>query len=306
MCKMKKLLPLLLFLLACNFVFAANKTDDSTKPLTFFPVWTINDSVTFQGTIQWTVATADFNWSKEYINTQKFTVKAATDSSYILLWQAQGFPANIFQNYPGPMYDWFQEWSKGKTIDFMVKFDKRGVPKAILNSDSVRSFYLGMVDSFLTKLPSRDVAPLNKNSVKQSLMNLKQIIKAPNFANSFINSLYILFPFYGKSFVLNKEVKLKQYKKLSTLNFSVPIDYQSTLEKESESIYSLTSEQKVVPFDQWRIKPSNYSAIDFIYTDKLDFKYDSDNFWTVYALHSQTFERKSVKNNFVISYTKLK
>jgi hypothetical protein len=164
-----------------------------------------------------------------------------------------------------------------------------------------------MVDEFMKELPSRDVAPLDKEQVKQSLINLKNMyIPSEQLPNSFLSNLSLLFPLFGKTFYENQDLRVTQYNPLPGVNFSVPIRVHTQLIKESKNQYQLTSNKSVLPFNQWRIKPSGYASIDFDYSDSLDFKYDNANQWVTYAMHSMNYERSDYTDNFVITYTKVK
>jgi hypothetical protein len=300
------------FTLLLNFsmttVSAQNVTQKEEKPtILFAPQWKVNTTVKYQADLQKTVRQGDFHWTGNYNSIQQLTVKSVDDSSFVVLWKAQGFPINIFQDYPGPMYDWFQEWSKGKTVDLLIKFNNLGVPLSVLNPDSVRSFYMNMTDEFLKELPSHDVAPLDKEQVKQSLVNLKNIyIPSEQLPTNFLNNLSLLFPLFGKTFYEDQDLKVTQYNQLPGVNFSVPIQVHTQIEKTSDNQYHLISNKNVLPFNQWRIKPAGYTSIDFDYSDSLDFKYDNANQWVTYAMHSMNYERSDYTDNFVITYTKIK
>ena len=294
-----------LLFLAFNLPVSAQNEKKTT--ILFAPQWKLNTTVEYQADIEQTVTQGDFHWNGHYSNIQQFTVLAKDDSSYVVLWKAQGIPINIFQEYPGPMYDWFQEWSKGKTVDLKVKFNNLGVPVFVMNPDSVRSFYLTMVDEFINELPSHDVTPLKKEDVKQSLINMKNlVIPSPTFSSAFLNNLSVLFPLFGKTFYENQDLKVTQYLQLPGINFSVPIEVHTQLIKESENHYQLISNKSTLPFNQWRIKPAGYSAIDFVYSDSLDFKYDNEKQWVTYSMHAMNYERSNYTNNFVVTYTKVK
>lgn len=293
------------FLFFTNISVFAQNEDKPT--ILFAPQWKINTTAEYNVDIRQTITQGDFHWNANYSNAQHFTVKTKDDSSYVVLWRAEGIPINIFQDYPGPMYDWFQEWSKGKKLDLTVKFNNLGVPVFVMNPDSVSSFYLTMVDEFIKELPSRDVTPLKKDDVKQSLENLKNlVIPSKTFSTTLLNNLSVLFPFFGKTFYENQDLKLTQYLQLPGINFSVPIEVHTRLTKESGNHYQLISDKSVLPFNQWRIKPPGYSAIDFDYSDTLDFKYDNDIQWVTYSMHSMNYQRGNYTNNFVVTYTKVK
>ncbi|GET28614.1 hypothetical protein SD074_08160 [Prolixibacter sp. SD074] len=272
----------------------------------FAPDWKVNDSVKYEATIEKDVKQGNFAWVGNYKNTEKFKVVEVNDSIYVVNWEADGFPINVFQDYPGPMYDWFQEWSKGKTLNIKIRFNRLGAPLSIINADSLRYFYTNMVDEFLVELPSRNVTPLSKDAVKESLMNLKNLlIPAKTFQKVFLGNLNILFPLYGKTFYKNQDKKITHYKTLSTMEFSIPIVIHTKLLKLPDNNYQLTSTQSPLPFDEWRIKPSGYTSIDFSYADSLDFIYNTKVFWLNHAVHKTDFERNNSKNNTVITYTKI-
>ncbi|WP_036985109.1 hypothetical protein [Prolixibacter bellariivorans] len=245
-----------IFTLLLTFSMMTVSAQKEDKPtILFAPQWKVNTTIKYQADLQKTVKQGDFHWTGNYNSIQQLTVKSKDDSSFVVLWKAQGFPVNIFQDYPGPMFDWFQEWSKGKTVDLLIKFNNLGIPISVLNPDSVRSFYLNMVDEFLKKLPSRDVSPLDKEQVKQSLINLKNIyIPSEQLPTSFLSNLSLLFPLFGKTFYENQDLKVTQYTQLPGVNFSVPIQVHTQLMKESKEQYQLTSNKNVLPFNQWRIK----------------------------------------------------
>jgi len=297
-----------IFTLLLTFSMMTVSAQKEDKPtILFAPQWKVNTTIKYQADLQKTVKQGDFHWTGNYNSIQQLTVKSKDDSSFVVLWKAQGFPVNIFQDYPGPMFDWFQEWSKGKTVDLLIKFNNLGIPISVLNPDSVRSFYVNMVDEFLKKLPSRDVSPLDKEQVKQSLINLKNIyIPSEQLPTSFLSNLSLLFPLFGKTFYENQDLKVTQYTQLPGVNFSVPIQVHTQLMKESKEQYQLTSNKNVLPFNQWRIKPAGYTSIDFDYSDSLDFKYDNANQWVTYAMHSMNYERSDYADNFVITYIKVK
>ena len=279
---------------------------EKKQTILFAPKWKVNTTVKYRADLQKTVTQGKFHWTGNYNNIQQLTVKAVDDSSFVVVWKAQGFPINIFQDYPGPMYDWFQEWSKGKTLDLRVKFNSLGVPLSVLNTDSLRSFYTDMVNEFLKELPNHDVSPLDTAQVKQSLINLKELyIPSDKLADNFLNNLSLIFPLFGKRFYENQDLKVTQYTQLPGVKFSVPIQVHTQLTKEPKDQYQLVSEKSVLPFNQWRIKPSGYTAIDFDYSDSLDFKYDNAKQWITYAMHSMNYQRSDYTENFVITYTKV-
>ena len=301
------LLVIITILLLSAHASAKSVQDDKKSTVLFSPNWDVNTVVEYKSDIQRTIKQGDFVWNGDYSNIQKLTVKAKSDSGYVVIWQAEGFPVNIFQDFPGPMFDWFQEWSKGKKITLEVGFSNLGVPVSILNLDSVRTFYLNMADEFLNLLPSKELAPLKKDDVMQSLLNLKRIvIPSKAFSQMFLNNLNILFPFYGKTFYQNQDQKITNYKTMPSMSFVVPIEIHTLLKKDSQNIYQLTSTQTPLPFDKWRVKPNGYSSIDFTYSDTLDFKYDTSKQWLNYGMHSMNFERGNLADNFVITYTKVK
>jgi len=283
------------------------KAQDEKKPtILFAPNWKVNTTVVYKGEIQRSIKRDDYTWTGQYTSNQTLTVKAKTDSSYTVNWEAAGFPINVFQEFPGPMYDWFQEWSEGKKLNLKIRFSNLGVPVAVENIDSVRSFYQSMVDEFLKELASRDVSPLNKDRVKQSLLNMKTlVIPSDAFPQVFISNFNLLFPLYGKTFFANQNEKITDYRKLPTMGFAVPIQIHTQLSKKPNNIYQLTSNQAPLPYDKWRIRPSGYSSIDFDYTDSLDFQYDAVKQWINYAKHSMNFHRNNFSDNFTISYTKV-
>lgn len=289
------------------FNFSATAQREKKPTILFAPQWKVNTGVTYQADMQQTVTRGDFHWNANYSSEQQFTITAKDDSSFVVVWKAKGFPINIFQDYPGPMYDWFQEWSKGKELDIKIKFNNLGVPVSVLNPDYVRAFYISMVDEFLNKLPARDLTPLKPEEVKQSLLNLKNmVIPSEKFSNTLLSNLSILFPLFGKTFYENQDLKVTQYLRLPGLSFSVPLQVHTQLVKDSKEKYQLISEKRPLPFNQWRIKPAGYSAIDFDYSDSLHFKYDNNSQWLTYAMHSFTYKRSNYSDNFVITYTKVK
>lgn len=291
-------------------LFAINQTyaqKEKRPTILFTPQWNVNTTVAYQTDFQRMFRSNDFSWSGQYSDIEKLTVIAKTDSSFTLQWDATGYPVNIFQDFPGPMVDWFQEWNKGKEVKLLIRFSNLGVPASIVNIATIRAYYISMIDEFLNALPTRNVAPLNKTNVKKSLENLRTvIIPSDVFPKIFLNNLNMLFPFYGKTFFQDQDQKITQYKTLPTMSFAVPIETRTVLEQGAKDTYHLFSTQRPLPFDKWRIKPNGYMNIDFAYTDSVDFRYNTQSQWVTQAIHTMKFERNNYSDNFSITYTKVK
>lgn len=292
-----------LFCIAHAFIASGQKKEFNSILLT--PEWELNDSLCYHAELNRSLLNSNFDWSAQYTSKQVLIVTQVLDSAYIVTWHASGFPINIFKEYPGPMFDWFQEWSDGKTLTFEVRFTQFGVPDSIINPQEIQAFYSDMVDDFITELPTKNLEPLNNEAVLQSLNHLKnRIIQAPYFANEFLSNLAILFPLYGKTFFENQDKKLTQYKQFESLNFSVPIEVHTTLDnKKNKNIYILTSIQKPKPFAEWRIKPKGYASIDFNFFDQLDFVYDAEERVLKSAIHKTEFTRNNNSFKYSVQYT---
>jgi hypothetical protein len=269
-----------------------NQNSFDQDSITISSKWEIGHESIYKASLQRNMINDTVEWHASCSAEQHIRISKKTNEGFELDWTASGFALNIFYQFPGTMFDWAEEWLKGKALLLRVKTDINGTPFDIINQDEVRVFFTGMIDSLLKELPVKDVTPLNKDGVANALINTRdRIITSPGFAKYFLNNIQLVFILYNKSFYTDQNKYSTIYQSVPTLTFKVPMKINTKFRKKEQNIIEVITSTYPHPFDQWKIKPRGYSNIDFEVEEYSRLVFDRESSWTTSAESRYLFKR---------------